>query len=338
MKVLYAIQGTGNGHVSRAREVIPVLKQLAEVDVFLSGRNSNIKLPFDIDYSSKGLSFEYGTKGGLDYWQTIRKVSPLNLMKEIRDFPIQKYDLVINDFECISAYAAQLKKVPCISFSHQASLLSDKCPKPEKTNKLGEYILKHYAPTHYAVGMHFKRYDGSIFTPIIRKEIRQLNPIQLGHYTVYLPAVGTLQLTQLLSQIPDVRWEVFSRDIRYTRIEKNITIRPIQNDVFIQSLATCKGLLTGAGFESPAEAMYLNKKVFVIPIEGQYEQLCNARSLQDFGIESASFQDINLLKMLQKWVNQSSNIDVNYPDLTQEILEKILFNQSSFKINSQTAG
>jgi uncharacterized protein (TIGR00661 family) len=103
-------------------------------------------------------------------------------------------------------------------------------------------------------------------------------------------------------------------------------------------LATCRGLLTGAGFESPAEAMYLNKKVFVIPIEGQYEQLCNACSLQDFGIESASFQDINLLNMLQKWVNKCSNIEVNYPDLTQEILEKILFNQSSFKINSQTAG
>jgi hypothetical protein len=52
MKVLYAIQGTGNGHVSRAREVIPVLKQLADVDVFLSGRNSNLNLPFDVDYSS----------------------------------------------------------------------------------------------------------------------------------------------------------------------------------------------------------------------------------------------------------------------------------------------
>ena len=27
MNILYAIQGTGNGHVSRAREVLPTLKK-----------------------------------------------------------------------------------------------------------------------------------------------------------------------------------------------------------------------------------------------------------------------------------------------------------------------
>ena len=27
MKILYAIQGTGNGHISRARDIIPILKK-----------------------------------------------------------------------------------------------------------------------------------------------------------------------------------------------------------------------------------------------------------------------------------------------------------------------
>jgi UDP:flavonoid glycosyltransferase YjiC (YdhE family) len=30
MKILYAIQGTGNGHVSRAREIIPIPKKYGE--------------------------------------------------------------------------------------------------------------------------------------------------------------------------------------------------------------------------------------------------------------------------------------------------------------------
>ena len=29
MKILYAIQGTGNGHISRARDIIPVLQKKA---------------------------------------------------------------------------------------------------------------------------------------------------------------------------------------------------------------------------------------------------------------------------------------------------------------------
>ena len=71
MNILYAIQGTGNGHVSRAREVLPMLKKMANVDIFLSGGNSNIQLPFDINYTSKGLSFEYDKKGGLNYLKTL---------------------------------------------------------------------------------------------------------------------------------------------------------------------------------------------------------------------------------------------------------------------------
>ena len=33
MKILYAIQGTGNGHISRAREIIPLLQKYGELDI-----------------------------------------------------------------------------------------------------------------------------------------------------------------------------------------------------------------------------------------------------------------------------------------------------------------
>ena len=33
MKILYAIQGTGNGHLSRAKEIIPALMNRAQVDI-----------------------------------------------------------------------------------------------------------------------------------------------------------------------------------------------------------------------------------------------------------------------------------------------------------------
>lgn len=336
MNILYAIQGTGNGHVSRAREVLPTLKKMANVDIFLSGGNSNIQLPFEINYTSKGLSFEYNKKGGLSYLKSFRKINFFDICKEIRDFPIEKYDLVINDFECISAYAAKNKNIPCISFSHQASLLSPNAPRPKGCNFLGDTILKNYAPTPSAVGLHFKPYDNFIYTPIIRKEIRQLNPVKLNHYTVYLPAVGTNEIIKLLSQIPHIRWEVFSRTNHFTQVEKNITIRPIQNDVFIQSLSTCQGLLTSAGFESPAEALYLGKKLFVIPIQGQYEQACNAEALSQLGIPISSFSDSEILIKLNDWINNEQKTTLNFPDITSSLLEKILFDNNRFQIQKSS--
>ena len=40
MKILYAIQGTGNGHLSRAREFIPALAARTSMDVLISGTNA----------------------------------------------------------------------------------------------------------------------------------------------------------------------------------------------------------------------------------------------------------------------------------------------------------
>jgi len=36
MKVLYAIQGTGNGHLSRAEDIVPYLQKRCDVDILVS--------------------------------------------------------------------------------------------------------------------------------------------------------------------------------------------------------------------------------------------------------------------------------------------------------------
>jgi uncharacterized protein (TIGR00661 family) len=338
MKVLYAIQGTGNGHVSRAIEVIPHIKKMAEVDIFLSGRNSNLPLPFEVKYSSKGLSFDYNNHGGLNYLKSIMAFQPTRIIKEIRDFPAQEYDLIISDFECISAYAARRKGIPVMAFSHQVALLSEFSPKPARTNLLGEIILDLYSPAKYAVGLHFKEYDDYIFTPIIREDIRNLNPTKNDYYTVYLPACSDALLVNLLSQIPHVRWEIFSRNCSSIKIEKNITIRPIQNDAFIKSLEKCTGILTGAGFETPSEALFLNKKVFAIPIKGQYEQLCNAAALESLGVSVAYRFDTSLLAKIKQWTTEDSTIPVHFPNVTEQLIEQMLFSQQSFFLPTLAVG
>lgn len=319
MKVLYAIQGTGNGHLSRAREIIPALQKHCLLDIMVSGTQSQVVLPFPVTYRCKGLSFAYNNRGGISYQNSLKGNISLSFFKEVRNFPIGNYDLIINDFEPISAWAAKLKKVPCLSMSHQAAFMSEKAPRPEKKEILGEGILRHYAPAEKAIGFHFERYDNFIETPVIRSEIRNSEPVSLGHYTVYLPAISEEKLLKILNQIPQVEWQVFSRYTRRKYTLGNIQISPVNNDDFVKSLITCEGLFTGAGFEAPSEAIYLGKKLFVIPIKGQYEQMCNAAALEKVGIRVAYKLNYQTLLQLTDWVCGDERAELEFPDQTDKI-------------------
>ena len=72
MKILYAIQGTGNGHVSRARDFIPALSQRAELDIMISGTQFDVSLPLELKYKFHGAGFVFGKHGGVDYWDTFK--------------------------------------------------------------------------------------------------------------------------------------------------------------------------------------------------------------------------------------------------------------------------
>jgi spore coat polysaccharide biosynthesis predicted glycosyltransferase SpsG len=150
-------KATGNGHISRAMELLPYLQEYGSVDIFLSGDNSNLAMDAPVKYRSKGLGLYYNCTGGLNYWQIIKGIHPLRLRQEIRDLPVEKYDLVINDFEYITAAACAKKKIASVNFGHQASFQSHHTPRPEKKNTTGEWILKSYAKASRYIGLHFKQ-------------------------------------------------------------------------------------------------------------------------------------------------------------------------------------
>ena len=128
MKILYAIQGTGNGHVSRAREIIPILKKYGELDILISGTQADVNLDEKIKYQFKGFGFDFGTKGGIDYKSSFRKADFSQLIKDIRNLPVKDYDLVINDFEPVTAWACKLRRKKSVALSHQSAFLSPKTP------------------------------------------------------------------------------------------------------------------------------------------------------------------------------------------------------------------
>ncbi|MHB1178412.1 MAG: glycosyltransferase family protein [Daejeonella sp.] len=333
MKILYAIQGTGNGHLSRAMDVVPCLMQHAHVDILVSGIQSDLILPFPIKYRLRGLSFIFGKNGGVDLWKTFVKSNIQKLVREIKELPAENYDLVINDFEPVSAWACYNRNIPCIGLSHQAAVLADEAPKAEFTDMMGKLILKNYAPNTIQYGFHFKSYAKDIFTPVIRGQVRDQVVEYGNHYTVYLPAYDDRRLISKLSQFKNVKWDVFSKHNKRPFKSRNVCIQPIHNDKFVKSMASSAGILCGAGFETPAEALFMNKKLLVIPMKNQYEQQLNAAALRDMGVPVIKSLKDKYDMVISSWIENDCRVEVNYPDRTKEIIDQIIQNHTMVGID-----
>ncbi len=279
MKILYAFNGTGYGHASRAMSILPILKHY-DVDILVSGEMDPIDIGYQIKYRFKGFTFVYN-KGKIDYWQTFKQLNLIQFIKDIVSLNVTQYDLIISDFEPISAYASKFRCVKSLSLSHQASFLSEETPRPSKIDKAAEWMLKNYAPCEYNIGFHFKDYDDFILPPHIRSIIRdnKVNTTKQNYILVYLPAYNPYDLVKVFGKYNEYKFVIVSPKIKGTVSPRlNTTIVPADSDEFMRLLINCNGVITGGGFETVAEALYLNKRVLTIPIKGQYEQECNAEA------------------------------------------------------------
>ncbi len=123
----------------------------------------------------------------------------------------------------------------------------------------------------------------------------------------------------------------------FQSIQKKLTaktillLEPISNEAFIQSMSSCAGILCGAGFETPAEALFLKKKLMVIPMKNQYEQHCNAAALKEMKVNVIkSLKKKHILKIV-KWIKSSEKIEVNFPDITSDIIDMIIRKHTRWK-------
>lgn len=294
MRILYAIQATGNGHISRACDLLPILQEYGEVDVLLSGRNFGLKNPFPAVYQLRGFSLEYNKNGGLHIPLMLSKLRPLRMFKDAWNLPVEDYNAIINDYEPITALACKLRGKNSVHFGHQASFQSPAVPRTHNQHRLGAFILDNYVHCSSYVGLHFKSYDQNIFTPILNREIIQAQYSNQGHITVYLSQYPLDIQKAYFKKFRNLRFHIFSGACTKCETEDNLKIFPVSKDTFSHSLISSHGVITGGGFETPAEAMYLQKRLLLIPIQGQYEQLCNAEAAKEWGANVLSnLQELN---------------------------------------------
>ena len=317
MKILYGINGTGNGHITKSLNIISNLNKLGykDVDILISGNNHSLNIPFK--YKFHGFSLKYNSHGSIDYVNTFKDLKPLQFYKDLK-LDLSIYDKVVTDFEPVTAWACKKQNVNCLGISHQYSFSSDKSPRPKNKSYIGEFILKNMAPVDSQIGLHFKKYDNNILFPIIRDEILYSKPLKGSSYLVYLPSFSLSKLLPILSK-HNVIFEVFSKEISKAKIYKNCLIKPNSIKDFTKAFIRSEGIITSAGFEAPAEAMFMKKKLMCVPILGQYEQLCNAESLKGLGVFVK-----NDLSELRTFIRNKSTYNFDWENPMEFILKTIV--------------
>jgi hypothetical protein len=68
----------------------------------------------------------------------------------------------------------------------------------------------------------------------------------------------------------------------------------------------------------------MKKKLMVIPMKGQYEQLCNAAALKEMGVPVIKSLKVGNIEKIMHWVEAGTHVEVDYPDNTEAIINQIL--------------
>lgn len=320
MKILYAVQGTGNGHVARARHLIPQFQKYATVEVWISGTESQLDLPGGAHKMYSGISLKYNRHGGLSVWRTLRENRWIHFLRDVVKAPIQEYDLIVNDFEPVSAWAVRLRGGNLIELSHQAGVRHPDAPRPKRPNRLGEWVLHHYAPSRQAIGFHVQAFEPHVHLPLIRQEIRQLPMVDRHQLLVYLPAYHLDALVDAFSACT-VPVRAFVPGLTKYFTTGSLHAEPVDSQRFLEAFAESDSVLCSAGFELPTESLFHGKRLAVIPIKGQYEQACNAAALRKAGAWQAS--SLKKLK-LKNWLHSPRPQPQRWPDFSEELVCEVL--------------
>ncbi len=281
MRILYGVQATGNGHISRARAMAEAFRQHSvEITWLFSGRERDQLFdmaPFGDFLHRRGLTFATRA-GSVRYWRTLRQNGLTQFRRDVRTLPVADFDLVVSDFEPVTAWAGRRARLPTIGIGHQYAFGPD--TPVAGGHWLARQIMRRFAPVDRPVGLHWHPYDSNILPPILDLPEREGDPD--GHVLVYLPFEDPAAVSALLQQFPTIPFRQYGPGLTAAECG-NVSLRPTSVAAFKRDLASCSGVICNSGFELISECLQWRKPVLTRPLAGQMEQLSNALALRELG-------------------------------------------------------
>ncbi len=285
MRILFGVQGTGNGHISRSRELARKLKSDGhDLQVIISGRKEEelkeieIFAPYRV---MKGLTL-ITYKGKLNYVDTMFQLDPVRLMADVLSLDTAGIDLIITDFDPITSMAARIRNIPSVGFGHQYAF-------PyhipiAKGNVFEKFTLMNFAPARYNAGLHWHHFNQPIFPPVIPSSLYEesgRSPIK-AKILVYLPFEEIEDVEAFLAPFDGYEFYIYGK-VTGDGDAGHLHFRGYSREGFLADLLESNGVVCNAGFELPGEALHLGKKLLLRPLDGQIEQASNALAMEQLG-------------------------------------------------------
>lgn len=324
MRILYGVQGTGNGHITRARALSTELRKAGiTVDYIFSGRPAeeyfNME-PFGNYKTYRGLTF--ATKNGqIQFAKTALTNNLLTLQKEIKSLDVNDYDLVITDFEPVTAWAARRKNKPSLGIGHQYAFNYD-IP-IEGSNWIAKSIMQHFAPASVSLGVHWYHFDNPILPPLIEPPLDNAT-VEPRKILVYLPFENIRHICKWLEVESNYEFYVYHH-LSDPEDRGHLHLRPLSREQFQNDLASSEGVITNSGFELASETIQYGKKILTKPLHGQMEQISNAAALKI--LKRADVISTLNPAALKAWLQKKNPQPIRYPNVAREIVQWIINGQ-----------
>ncbi len=347
-KIIFFVQGEGHGHITQAISMYELLISKGhEVCAVVLGSSSTrttpdflfrkIKSPI-VKVKSPNFVFDKKNKSVKIIPSIIHNLFQINAFRNSLRIThlllkLHKPDVVLNFFEPPIGiyYFFRNPRFPMICIGHQYIYLHRdfRFPRGFLVNQLAIRFYTRITATRAAKKLALSFYplpevsssqNLVIVPPLLRDEVFGLKPETKDFYLIYLVNSGYMEdIINWHRRHPDTELhcftDTFDKDVQYH--SDTFFLHPISDSEFLEKMAETRGLITSAGFESVCEAMYLGKPVLMVPIEGHFEQYCNALDAfkSGAGIYNEKFDISRLLEYasvytynnygFKEWVNES---------------------------------
>jgi len=318
MTYLFFIQGEGRGHLTQALTLKEKLESRGHrVLAAVIGANPEIILPafftaqikvpllivaspgFVVDKEGRGIRIMASAARALrqlpEYRASLRSIKQ-TIKRYQPDALVSFYEPLVGQY-----YRLSRDRRPLFCFGHQYFLDSPAFKFPAG-HILSRQAIKLYnrlaAPRRSVrIALSFTRAADApgrnlfICPPLIRTAIKRQIPTDDGFLLIYLLNAGYgRDIISWGREHADVKIEAFwnKPEQETSRFGDNLIFHHLSGDKFIDRLAHCRAFMATAGFDSIAEAAYLQKDILMVPTEHHFEQRCNAVDAVRAGIATTT--------------------------------------------------
>ena len=296
--VFYCACGEGMGHAIRTGVIVDRIKDDYDVYLFSSERAYEyLNSKFDNVYEIGGFNTVYinNKVNNLKTLANALKRNPTNmkvgyekLYKKAREL---RPDVIVTDFEIYATVVSKLLNIPLISLDNIHMMTQTKIDYPKNhyaemikaKGVVKTYVVKpkvHILTSFFYPKIRPKK-NAVLYPPIIREEIRSLEPSDGDHIIVYQTSRESVKLVERLKLLKDEKFIVYG--FNKNKTDENLTYKEFNEDVFYDDLASSKAVICNGGFTFISEAICLKKPIYSVPAIGNFEQTLNGFYVEKLG-------------------------------------------------------